>query len=91
MSTTAVGQVTVDLSGQPGGGDAQIDTVTASVTADGTQTGVAAVDGRLELQGMRTAVGITGAETHDRFSITARGGPQADVADIMGVELTLTQ
>ena len=90
--TTAVGRATVDLSGQAGGGDAQVDTVTASVTVDGAQAGVAAaVEGRLELQGTRTAIAITGAETHDPFDVTARGGPQADVADIMGVELTLTQ
>jgi hypothetical protein len=91
MSTTAVGRATVDLSGPAGGGDAQLDTVTASVKVDGAQAGVAAVEGRLELQGQLPAIAITGAETHDLFDVTARGGPQADVADIMGVELPLTQ
>ena len=91
MSTTAVGRATVNLSGQAGGGDAQVDTVTASLVVDGPQAGVAAVEGRIELQGLLPALVITGAETQDLLDVTARGGPQADVADIMGVELTLTQ
>jgi Ca2+-binding RTX toxin-like protein len=91
MSATAVGGVTLDLSDQAGGGDAQVDTVTASVIVDGAQAGVAAVEGRLELQGVRTAIAIAGAESRDLFEVTARGGSEADVADIMGVELTLTR
>jgi Ca2+-binding RTX toxin-like protein len=91
MSGTTVRRAVVDLSNSIGARDGQPDTVTVSGIVDGSQAAIAAVEGRIELQGLRTSVGVAGSDTIDLLDVTARGGPQADVADIMDVELTLTQ
>jgi hypothetical protein len=74
MTGTDVRQADIDLSAPTGGGDGQPDTVTVNGTQRGDNIDVTADGAQVEVDGLKTAVDITGSETIDLLQINALGG-----------------
>jgi hypothetical protein len=74
MTGTDFRQANVDLSGPAGGGDGQIDTVTVKGTDGRDDIDVTADGDRVEVDGLRTTVDVTGSETIDLLQVDAQGG-----------------
>ncbi len=74
MTGTDFRRADVDLSAPTGGGDGQPDTVTVNGTPRGDDIDVTADGARVEVRGLRTAVGIAGSETIDRLQVNGLAG-----------------
>jgi hypothetical protein len=74
MTGTDFERADIDLSAPTGGGDGQPDTVTVNGTEQADDIEVESEDARVEVDGLRTEVGITGSETIDLLQVNALGG-----------------
>ena len=94
MTRTDLRRADVALAAPTGGGDGQADTVTVNGTARDDDVDVAADDGKIEVDGLRTRVRIDDAETIDLLQINSLGGDDDvevddDVDDVIGVAVDL--
>jgi hypothetical protein len=94
MTGTDFRQADVDLSGPAGGGDGQSDTVTVDGTNHRDNIDVEAYGDVVEVDGLQTAVNLTGSETIDLLQVNALGGnDDVDVDDaareLIGVNVDL--
>jgi hypothetical protein len=74
MSGTDFRQADVDLSGPAGGGDGESDRVTVNGTDRSDRIDVETDGSRVDVEGLRTEVRITGSETRDALQVNSLGG-----------------
>jgi Ca2+-binding RTX toxin-like protein len=74
MSGTDFRQADVDLSGPAGGGDGETDRVTVNGTDRSDRIDVETDGARVDVEGLRTELRITGSETRDALQVNSLGG-----------------
>ena len=74
MSGTDFRRADVDLSGPAGGGDGEPDIVTVNGTDRSDRIDVETDGARVDVEGLRTEVRITGSETRDALQVNSLGG-----------------